>query len=1022
MTPVERAYMQKFGRLRKIVSGLISLSVLVGGFWTLTEKSSVAHEQGRAKTQSGLTGSQVIPTGKVITPTAAKGAIFQDLDPGLASAPLIRAGHAAAVCVSPNGRMLAILTSGWNLHFDKNDDKNKDLSNEYVFVFDISELRPRQIQVLQIPNTFQGLAWGSSSDHLYAAGGMDDVVYEFVRAGKQFERGRLFQLHHPPAMQLGKQTNPPLAGALAVSPDGSLLLVGNFQHDSVSLIELKSGTIITEQDLRPGKIDPSQRGKQGGSYPRSVVWASDNRAYVASERDREIISLAVRNNEIRVLRRMPVQGQPVALLSNRDGSRLYAAMDNEDNVAVFDTRNDKLLEQFNVVAPASAYVNGAKLGGANSNALALTPDGGTLLVSNGGQNSIAVIRLSQRAMANSESREKGRPAYGKNKKDKDDDGDDDDAAASRPSEVVGLVPTGWYPAGIAVSKNGGRWFVVNGKSPTGPNAAACRPENTVDGKCRMIDFNPADFSVKEQTYDNDQAVIQLEKAGFLTIPAPSAIELARLTKQVASNNGFDRPDKTAADAKLFAFLQQHIKHVIYVIKENRSYDQILGDLDIGNGDPRLAVFGAAITPNHHAMARNFVTLDNFMVSGEGSWTGWQWSTAARTSDFAERNDFIGLAGRGGDAAGRGLSRALNMVHATSAERHAEFSLAPTDPDILPGTNDVAELDGPGGDLGRGYVWDTVLRAGQTVRNYGFYGYLTATPPDPLIREPFTQKQQVFYPSNIALKPFTDVYFRGWDDAMPDFWRYREWRREFDQFVERKELPNLILVRLGNDHTGAFERAIDGINSPETQVADNDYALGLLTEAVANSPFADSTLVISVEDDTWNGFDHVDAFRSPVLIDGPYVRQGALVSTRYTTVNLVKTIEQVLGVEPIGLNDALAAPMSDIFDPNVTTWTYKAAVPDILRSTQIPLPQSDHANVAFPRHPARYWVKAMKDQDFSGPDQGDPVSYNRELWRGLKGNAPFPANRPGNDLRNDRERLLRESCADSKNKCEPPHGQ
>src|SRR5262249_21649465 len=159
----------------------------------------------------------------------------------------------------------------------------------------------------------------------------------------------------------------------------------------------------------------------------------------------------------------------------------------------------------------------------------------------------------------------------------------------------------------------------------------------------------------------------------------------------------------------------------------------------------------------------------------------------------------------------------------------------------------------------------------------------------------------------------------------DYWRVQEWKRELGEFVANGNLPNLSLMWLAGDHFGSFEQAIDGVNTPDTQIADNDYALGQVVEAVANSRYADSTLIVSIQDDTWDGVDHVDAFRPPIFFAGPYVRQHALVSTRYNTVNVVKTISEILGLGPLGINDAMAAPMSDVFDANVSTWSFKASV-------------------------------------------------------------------------------------------------
>jgi len=951
---------------------------LFGGYWAVCGHPVWANEQGPID----------LPNGKVITPRAATGAIFQDLNPRLPAAPEIRASHAALESVSPDGRILAILTSGWNSHLGSDGQPAPDLSNEYVFLFDISGSQPKELQILRIANTFLGLAWTPSSDRLMVSGGSDDAVVEFVRNRSTFDAGRTFRLGHQSVT--GLQVDQagynwvlrPMAGSLAVSPDGTRLLVANFENDSVSVIDLESGRVVTEQDLRPGIVDPKLRGHAGGSYPRAVTWISANRAYVASERDREIISLTISRQKIRIIRRTPVHGQPVALLSNRKGTRLYAALDNTDEVAVFDTARDTLIEELNVVAPEAVYRNTQKLGGANSNALALTPDERRLLVSNGGENAVAVVRLSKAAQGS---------APEKTSDNDDRDGDEGGGARDR-SEVIGLVPTGWYPTGVATSKDGSRWYIVNGKSETGPNVSWCHKLDPASNTCI------AENSPGAHLADNGLALLRaqnqfngdLEKAGFLALPAPYPLELARLTKQVARNNHFDNPQMDAKEEQLFDFLREHIHHIIYIIKENRSYDQILGDLEVGNGDPRLTLFPDNITPNHHAIARNFVTVDNFLVSGEGSWTGWDWSTAARTNDFAERQEpatvHHGLLG-----SMWGANRHMNMGYATNEERHAERTISPTDPDVLPGARNVAALDGPGGEEGKGYIWDAALRRGFTVRNYGFFGLIDRSPP--LVRDPFAQNVRMFYPTIPSLIPLTDQYYRGWDPAYPDYWRYNEWKREFDQFSASKTAPTLTLLELGNDHLGSYQRAIDGVNTPETQMADNDYALGLVIEAVANSPFANDTLIIALEDDTCDGPDHVDAFRSVVLFAGPFVRQHARVSTRYTTVSVVKTIEKILGIGPVGLNDALATLMSDIFDPNSPTWSYKSVVPEMLRSTKLSLPAVGHASNAVPKHSAAYWSKMMADQDFSALDRVDPHTFNRELWRGLRGDQPYPVTPP-----------------------------
>ena len=947
-----------------------------------------------------------IPTGKTITPTAASGAIFQDLDPGHATAPELRAGQAATVVVSPDGKTLAIQTSGFNRYFGPDEEVTvkaqryvPELSTEYVFLFDVTGPRPRQLQVLSVPNTFQGLAWGTLSDRLFVSGGKDDSVMEFVRSATTFAPGRTFKLMH--SAGVGLNAAPETAG-LAVSPDGKWLLVANLQNDSVSLVDLAKGEVVAEQDLRPGIIDATRRGEPGGSYPRSVVWSSADHAYVTSERDREIISLRLSGTSLRVMQRVQVPGQPVALLANGSGSRVYATVDTTSTVVVLDATCDRLLETIDTTAPQAVYANKKNLGGANPNALALTPDERILLVSNGGENALAVVSLGDRARdpAAVSHEDSGR---------RDNDDDDDEAAKSTSSKVIGLVPTGWYPTGVATSKDGSRWYAVNGKSETGPNTHWCQKLDPAKKTCMpetAKDFPNSPANGWRMLSTQNQFVWQLEKAGFLTLPAPSVPELARLTKQVARNNHFDQPRQSAAERRLFAFLRSHIKHIIYIIKENRSYDQVLGDLDRGNGDPRLTLFPQRITPNHHALARQFVTLDNFLVSGEVSWSGWDWAVAAQTTDFRERDEPITDAGRGLDA-DTGLNRNINVGLPTSEERHAERPISPVDPDILPGENDIHAPDGPGAEAGKGYLWDEALRRGRSLRNWGFFGENRNFPPAELfVRDPFFQRQQVFFPTKSALRPYSDPYFLDFAPAFPDFWRVQEWKRELAGFSARDSAPELMLIRLGNDHFGSFAQAIDGVNTPETQMADNDYALGLVIEAVANSPFGRDTLIITIEDDACDGPDHVDAHRSIALFAGAYVRQSGVVSTRYTTVNVVKTIEAILGLGPLGLNDALDVPMSDVFDTHARSWSYQAAVPDVLRKTQLPLPPAQVACNVSPTHSSEYWASAMAGQDFSRADRIDPVAFNQALWHGIKGDEPYPAVATGEDLRANRSSLLK----------------
>jgi hypothetical protein len=317
---------------------------------------------------------------------------------------------------------------------------------------------------------------------------------------------------------------------------------------------------------------------------------------------------------------------------------------------------------------------------------------------------------------------------------------------------------------------------------------------------------------------------------------------------------------------------------------------------------------------------------------------------------------------------------------------------PDDPDLLPGTANVAEPDGPSGaGQGKGYIWDAALRAGLTFREYGAMSDMAADAP----REPYPFKAKIKMqrPSNPELYKFGDPYFRGFDPGYPDFYREAEWEREFAEYERSGNLPAFELVQLGVDHMGNFDTAISGVNTPERQQADNDYAVARLIERVAKSRYASDTLIFSIEDDAQDGPDHVDAHRSTAYVVGPYVKHGAVVSTYYTTVSMVRTIEDVLGLEHLNLNTATTRPMTEIFDLNQKTWSFEARPSAVLADTQLPL-SADARKLALSAppvkitHPASYWAAKTKGFDFREEDRLDAEAFNRIVWEGLM-NSPYP---------------------------------
>jgi DNA-binding beta-propeller fold protein YncE len=567
--------------------------------------------------------------------------------------------------------------------------------------------------------------------------------------------------------------------------------------------------------------------------------------------------------------------------------------------------------------------------------------------------------------------------------------------------VVGLIPTGWYPNSVSFSGDGKFTYVVNGKSPTGPNR----------GLCRNRDNKPNSPCGAPNQYN-----LQLIKAGLQSFPTPALGEMKALTQQVAMNNHF-KGVLTAGDQAKLAFLRAHIKHLIYIVKENRTYDQVLGDLEVGNGDPQLTEFPEATTPNEHKLAREFVAIDNFYDTSEVSYDGWSWSTSARAPDVVEKQAPVNYAHRGLSFDAEGTNRDINVAIGPLKERREANPLTPDDPDDLPGTANVAAPDSAEGEHGTGYLWNTALRKGLTLRNYGFfidlerYGMEPESMPEsakyqiPLLLDPAASKTQVAYPADKALAKFTDIYFRSFDNAFPDFYRFKEWEREFDSKYAAGGLPNLSLVRFMHDHTGSFKRAILGVNTPELQVADNDYAVGLLVQKIANSRYKDDTLIFVIEDDSQSGGDHVDSHRSIAFVVGPYVKQKAVVSTAYTTIGMLRTIEGVLGIGSINLNDSTATPMTDAFDVNQREWSYTAVPSDLLAGTQLPVPKKIGTKIPQPTHDAAYWDDATKGMDFSVEDRVDPLAFNHVLWKGMMGGKPYPSPSSGDDLREHRQELL-----------------
>jgi DNA-binding beta-propeller fold protein YncE len=972
-------------------------SLLAAGL-TLASVISGALACAQSTTPAANVGLQDLPNmGQQITPLAPLGSQFESLNPGLADKPDWLASNAVTTVVSPDHKTLLVLTSGFNRVYNSNVvpliGQPWDLPdlNEYVFIYDISTATPIQKQVVQVPITYNGIVFDPSGAAFYVPGCTTDNIHIIARsaAGIWAEHpGTALAMGHRLGVGLNVKPNGavainsqvgvyPCAAGAAISNDGQTLVVANYYNDSITVFRggLGNWSHGTDLDLRPGKSDVNQAGTPGGEYPFWVVVKGGRLAsavaYISSIRDREIDVVNL-TGALGVIARIHVKGQPNKMTLNAAQTLLYVAEDQSDTIDIIDTTKNAIVETIPVIGPSSAVPPAlANYKGANTNSVTLSPDETQLYVTNGNLNCVAVVALG-----------------GTNSGDR----------------VVGLIPTGWYPNSVSFSGDGTSVYVVNGKSPTGANSGFCYGGYGPVGShtCMAANqYNP-----------------QLTKAGFQTFPRPNAAQLTTLTAQVAMNNRFASTESTA-DAAVMAAVRQGIQHVVFIIKENRTYDQVLGDLEIGNGDPSLVEFGEDVTPNLHNLARTFVTLDNFLDTAEVSYDGWLWTTSAKAPDVVEKQYPVAYAYRGLSLDADGVSRNVNVAIPTLAGRQAADPFTSNDPDVLPGQVFVAAPDGPNNEVNTGYLWDSVLRANLTVRNYGFFidctRYSTIDYAIPVIRNPASTNTIVAYPANVALAPYTDPYFRGFDNALPDYYRYAEWAREFDTYAQGG-LPSLSLVRLMHDHTGNYTAgpggappaAIDGVNTPDLEVADNDYAVGLLIQKISKSIYANNTLVFVIEDDAQDGGDHVDSHRSIAFVAGAYVKQGALVSTQYNTLNFLRTIEEVLGLPPMNLNDALANPMADIFNSTPSSWSFTATPAAMLYApnTQLPLPPKPPTLIVpKPAHNAKYWARVTKGMDFADADQVDPADFNHILWKGMMGNKPYPAAPTGTDLRHNREELL-----------------
>ena len=735
-----------------------------------------------------------------------------------------------------------------------------------------------------------------------------------------------------------------------------MLLVAENLSDDAILMDAGDGKIIHRFALSTMPVVP-------GAYPYGVVATRDGkRGYCSLWNGSEVIELDLKKG--RIARRIvldrhgsPVAAgsHPTAMLLGPDEKKLYVALTNNDRVAVVDTATGKILGYLSTLLPGQRY------GGSAPMALALNKDGSRLFVANASANAVAIFDTST-VFSSPESKN---PAT---------------------AQALGFIPTEWYPTALAVS--GGDLFVITGKGKgTGPNSMSSSASARGNRG-----FHPY--------------IVTLIHGSVARIPIREAEDrLADLTREVEDSNLMNNQ---GGEQIHFQGGANPIHHVIYIIKENRTYDQVLGDLAPGNRDPSLTLFGEDITPNQHQLARQFGILDNFYCSGEVSGDGHVWSTAAITSDYNEKTWQIAY---------------------RSNERSYDFG-----GEVMSGVplyQRVPDVDEPG----TGFIWANVASHGLKQRDYGEY-VLTRwcdvnpgrgesrkeapLPADPTCKVPVVRKGELL-PQNVgqphgspspwpwpvpmiqrneATKPelegHSDPYYADFRLDYPDQLRADEFLNEFAEFVNARkngrgaELPQFILLYLPNDHTAGTR---PGMPTPAAMAADNDLAVGRVVEAVSHSPYWEDTAIMILEDDAQDGPDHVDAHRSPALVISKYSPGAAdhpwVEHSFYTTVNMIHTMEVLLGLPPMNNNDARAPVMVPLFSGKGEQKPFTADWRNLKNGLIFEMNAPDAPG-----------AKKSARMDFSRPDAINAAQLNLILWKDRKGNLPMPKPRYSVILKDD----------------------
>lgn len=709
-----------------------------------------------------------------------------------------------------------------------------------------------------------------------------------------------------------------IPAGLALSPDGQRLYVALNLSNRLAELNASDGKLLRIWDVGVAPYDVVLQGHKayvsnwGGRQPdatsvtgpagQGTLVRVDPVRHIANEGSVSVIDLrpspvssASRPASAEIL--TGLHASALALAPN--GRWLVVANAGSDTLSVIDTRSDQVVETI------WARVNPADLFGASPTALAFDKSGQTLFVCNGTQNAVAVVRF-------------------------------------KPGESLlqGLIPVGWFPGAIAHDAARRALYVANVKG--------FDPEKTKDKVSGGMGFN-------SHQYHGSLSLLRV----------PSERELGRLTQTALRNMRYP----LLAEAKLPARPGQPprpvpervgepsvFRHVVYIIKENRTYDQVFGDLPEGRGDPSLCIFGEAISPNHHALAREFVLLDNTYCSGILSADGHQWTDTAFATDYMERSF-------------AGFPRSY--------------------PDGMDDKGVDALAYSPGG-----FIWDNAIAHGKTLRDYGEFAITDKSWKDKTKRDKlrFLDHYREFVngtdtinlssrPAIESLRPYLVTNTVGWDMDVPDVFRAAQFIKELKQFERTGGFPNLTLICLPNDHTSGTK---PGSPTPAAHVADNDLALAQIVEAISHSRFWPETCIFVIEDDPQNGWDHVSGYRTVAFVISPYTKRGQVVSTQYNQTSLLRTMELILGLPPMNQMDATATPMFDCFVTTPDFTPYRA------RPNNVPLDQMNPEPKKISDPLLRRNAQASARLPLAEIDRCPEDLLNRILWHAMKGSqAPYP---------------------------------